>query len=184
MIHYQQIEYAEANLSTKEAEARAHARIPFADAREGRAERAPATTTEGTEAAHCLTRTHVVCMLTTAHRLTRSADVERVSRRGRPVFGSLLTLRVLPNHLAVTRMTAVAGLKVSKRSVERNRVKRLLREAFRARLAHLTPGVDVVIHAKSSMVGKSYHEVYSDLDRALVRSRILQSTNGFPRKFV
>lgn len=113
-------------------------------------------------------------MVPRAHRLSAQKDVERVSRRGRPVFVRLLTVRALPNHLPVTRATAVAGLKVSKRSVLRNRAKRLIREAFRREmLPHARPGFDVVIHAKPDIVGKTYHEVADDLGRAMGKAGLL-----------
>lgn len=110
-------------------------------------------------------------MLPRQHRLSAQKDVTRVSRRGRPVFVRLLTVRALPNRLPVTRATVVAGLKVSKRSVLRNRAKRLIREAFRREmLPRVRPGFDIVIHAKQDIVGKTYREVADDLGKALEKA--------------
>lgn len=101
-------------------------------------------------------------------------DVERVSRKGRPAFVSVFTLRYAKNDLDHIRMTAVAGLKVHKRSVRRNRVKRLIREAFRREfLDRVTPGYDIVIYAKKDLVGKTYADVATELGVALRKAGLL-----------
>ena len=78
-------------------------------------------------------------------RLSRSGDFERVFRNGRSHAGRELVLYVFPREQAGSQRL---GLSVSRRvggSVQRNRVKRLLREAFRLARAELPPGLDLVI---------------------------------------
>ena len=72
-------------------------------------------------------------------------------------------------------MTVVAGLKVSKRSHERNRAKRLLREAFRRHRLSVVAGVDLVIYEKPSIIGKTYGVLADELGRALARANLLRS---------
>jgi ribonuclease P protein component len=80
-------------------------------------------------------------------RLSRSAEFERVYRQGRSTANRHLVLYSFPNP-AVERPRL--GLSVSRKvggAVERNRVKRLLREAFAAQ-GELAPGHDVVVVAR------------------------------------
>lgn len=80
------------------------------------------------------------------HRLGRS-DFTRIYKRGRRARGSGFSVVVLENELDRARL----GLSVSKRharlAVDRNKVRRVFREAFRLEHAALPPGIDVVMIA-------------------------------------
>ncbi|WP_210491091.1 ribonuclease P protein component [Patulibacter sp. SYSU D01012] len=89
-------------------------------------------------------------------RLTRSADFDRVFRRGRSFGNRYLVLHLFPRAQAADEGTPDTpeprvGLSVSRRvggAVERNLVKRLLREAFAEHTERFPTSVDVVIVAR------------------------------------
>lgn len=81
-------------------------------------------------------------------RLSRSAEFERVYRQGRSTANRSLVLYTFPNTGAGRPRL---GLSVSRKvggAVERNRVKRLLREAFAHAEAELDPAQDIVVVAR------------------------------------
>jgi len=81
-------------------------------------------------------------------RLSRSAEFERVYRQGRSTANRHLVLYTFPNPSAERPRL---GLSVSRKvggAVERNRIKRLLREAFARAEGELSPGQDVVVVAR------------------------------------
>ena len=81
-------------------------------------------------------------------RLTRSADFERVYRQGRSHGNRYLVVYAFPR---TGDGEARLGVSVSRKvggAVDRNRVKRLLREAFAGCEESLPPGHDVVVVAR------------------------------------
>jgi ribonuclease P protein component len=88
-------------------------------------------------------------------RLTRSAEFERVYRHGRSWASRQLVLYAFPNPEAEQAARARVGFSVSRRvggAVQRNRVKRVLREAVAAVADELDGALDLVVVARPDVL--------------------------------
>jgi ribonuclease P protein component len=100
-------------------------------------------------------------------RLSRSADFDRVFRNGRSHAGRELVLYVFPR--GEDELPRV-GLSVSRKvggAVERNRIKRLLREAFSQEGERLPAGMDAVIVARPDAKALAEREGLAGIRRVL-----------------
>jgi len=100
-------------------------------------------------------------------RLSRSAEFERVYRQGRSTANRHLVLYTFPNPSAERPRL---GLSVSRKvggAVERNRVKRMLRESFARVEAELRSDQDVVVVARPSAAELVEREGLAGVNAAL-----------------
>ncbi len=88
-------------------------------------------------------------MLPRELRLTQSRRFQAAYRRGRSWSNQDLVLHVLPHPEPVMRFGFVVGKKVGG-AVQRNRVRRLLREACRTLVPGVLSGAEVVIVGRSA----------------------------------
>ena len=103
-------------------------------------------------------------------RLSRSADFERVFRQGRSHAGRELVLYVFPRGDGAEVDGPRLGLSVSRKvggAVQRNRVKRLLREAFELEGGRLPTDTDAVVVARHEANALAEREGLDGIRRAL-----------------
>ena len=109
-------------------------------------------------------------------RLLRHADFERVYKQGRRHFSASMTVFYLPRQEpVVAKAAAVSGLRVGFTvgralggAVQRNRMKRRLREAVRLTRPSPAPSADVVINPKKVLLTNDFEAVVNEVRRAFV----------------
>jgi ribonuclease P protein component len=108
-------------------------------------------------------------------RLTRSSEFERVYRQGRSTANRHLVLYAFPNAASVEPRL---GLSVSRKvggAVQRNRIKRLLREAFARETGSLARGQDVVVVARPDAGDLAEREGLAGIEASL--SELIEKVN-------
>ena len=126
-------------------------------------------------------------------RLTRSEDFKRVRRSGKSYAHPLVVLIVhaydkrstppggsldKPSNRPEPRLkVGVAAGRTVGTAVDRNRAKRLLREAMRSLIPHISSGLDLILIARPALVSASLEETRQALLSLLGRAKILISTN-------
>ena len=86
-------------------------------------------------------------------------------------------MRYRDNDLGHARLGLAISKRVSKRAVERNRIKRLLRESFR-RVRHQLPAVDLMVMAREQAAGVPGMQLLVEIDG--LWKKLLASRPGTP----
>jgi ribonuclease P protein component len=106
-------------------------------------------------------------------RIRRRKDFQAVYFRGNKSAHGGLAMHALPTGHTWTRLGLSVGRKFG-RAVERNGIKRRLREIFRLCKHQLKPGHDVVITVRREAAQRSYHELEESVTTLLARLNLFQ----------
>jgi len=109
-------------------------------------------------------------------RLLRHADFERVYKQGRRHFSASMTVFYLDRQaVGAAKVPAIPGLRIGFTvgralggAVQRNRMKRRLREAVRLTRPFPGPGADVVINPKKVLLTISFDALLNEVRQAFV----------------
>jgi len=112
-----------------------------------------------------------------AARVLTSAEFERVFKLGRRIAAPQMALHVLAEAESGARLGLVVSRKVDKRAVQRNRIKRVVREHFRRTRSRLRPGAYVVL-ARADAAKADNAQLRQTLERLFVRAGVLQPTSS------
>lgn len=82
-------------------------------------------------------------------------------------------MKVRENHLPHSRFGVVVGIKVHKRAVKRNLVKRRIREILRTHLLEIKPGYDVMVMTQPKSVMTEYAELEAQVLSCLKKLGLL-----------
>ena len=97
--------------------------------------------------------------------IKKNFEFKRVLNRGKSVNGKFITVYFFPNKLNLLRFGFAVGKKAGK-AVERNRIKRLIREAARLTSTDFNRGYDLVFVWKNRVSAEEakYNELKKEVE--------------------
>ena len=113
-------------------------------------------------------------MLPKENRLTKNKEFEKVFKEGRAAYQGLLGIKCIKNGLAISRFGILIGIKVSKKAVERNKVKRRIREIIHLHLNEIAPGYDCSCYCLKPIISKEYEEIEIAVIACLKRLKLIK----------
>lgn len=105
-----------------------------------------------------------------------SSQYKAVFGQKRSLYGQTMAVWVASSADADRKVGVIVSKRTFRHAVDRNRAKRLMREAFRLTCARLVSGVHIILIARSGIKGKMCADVIRDLERIAKRAHLLQPT--------
>lgn len=112
-------------------------------------------------------------MLSFKNRLKRKKDFEKIYSDGKSANADSIFLKFIKNNKTETRIGFVVSKKVSNKAVERNLIKRILRNYCREKISEMVPGLDIVVIAKKEIKNLSKEEIYLSLEEVFRKEKII-----------
>ncbi len=112
-------------------------------------------------------------MLSKEHRLRTDKEIKALFKNSKSAFGIYSIIRAKKNTFEVSRFAVIAGTKVSKKAVIRNKLKRQIRYIIKKHLENIEKGWDVIVMIKKEAVNKTFKEIEDDLVRSMKKTPLL-----------
>lgn len=109
-------------------------------------------------------------MLKKKYRLPRNVNLKNANLLRLPFF----LIKINKNKLLTNRMGIVASRKVSKRAVDRNRAKRLIRSVIEELWDKIIPGYDILFILKKEAIDKRRADFYSPIKKILEKEGLIR----------
>ena len=106
--------------------------------------------------------------------LKKNYEFQSVLKKGTWYGGNLLNIYILKNNKNINHIGVSVGKKVSKSSVKRNRIRRLIKEAYRLEEVKIKSGINIVIVWKTSCVFElaNFYAIKNDLKQCFKKAEI------------
>jgi len=108
------------------------------------------------------------------NRLKKNKEIKQVFDGGKRFQQGFLALKAINNSLQQSRFAFIASQRLSKKASTRNRVKRHLREIISLKIKEIKTGKDIVVIASPGFIIKDFQESREDLEKLLLKAKLIK----------
>lgn len=116
----------------------------------------------------------VCCMLPKKYKIRKKNDFKVVFDGGVYKEFNFIRVKFINNNLNISRFGFIISSKISKKAVERNKIRRQLEEVISLNYNSIKQGLDVVVMVKPEITNKQNKEIRDTLLKILEKSQIIK----------
>lgn len=106
-------------------------------------------------------------MLKKINRISKRKEFEEIKKEGAVYQFPLFGLAVLKKEDKEKKFGFIISKKISKRAVDRNRIKRLLAESIKQNLGEIKEGFRGIFLVKKNILGRKFDEIKKEVDKII-----------------
>jgi ribonuclease P protein component len=108
-------------------------------------------------------------MLKKENRLKNKRDFDNVFKKGKGARNDFFALKISISKTKDIRVGISVSLKVSKKAVVRNQIKRRISEAVKSSFDKIKPGIDLVFVVMPTAEGKNFEDIKKAVEDLLIK---------------
>ena len=112
-------------------------------------------------------------MLSRKYKLKKDNDFKKVFQNGKYKQKDFIKIKFLKNNLEISRFSFIVGLKISKKAVQRNKIKRRLEQIIQLIFKQVKSGFDIIIFVDKIIIEKKYKEIEENLIDLLKKAKLI-----------
>ena len=112
-------------------------------------------------------------MLPKNRRIVKLSEWNKLHKRGKGAHSTEVVLKYISNNTEISRFGFIVSTKISKKAVDRNLIKRRMRDVIEKNLSNIQEGYDIIFIAKARILGKNYTEIEKRIIKLLEKERLL-----------
>ncbi len=113
-------------------------------------------------------------MFAQKNRLTKDKEFDNVFKHGRSSYNKILGIKAIKNDLGENRYGILVSTKVSKKAVERNKLKRQIREILKNIKLDLKDTFDIVVITLPGSLEKEFKELENSVKINLRKLKLIK----------
>src|SRR3989339_20758 len=106
-------------------------------------------------------------MLKKDNKITKKKEFDFIFKKGKSSFDNIIGVRVIKNNLNNKRFGIIVGTKVSKKAVERNRIKRRIKTVLVKEISKIKQSIDCIIISLPQIKTSNYKDIQISLQNHL-----------------